>query len=1268
MSCNGQTDGFINITTTGGTQVYTYDWTDQDGNAVTANDQGNLENIGAGTYTAVVTDENGCSDTVTVEITENEPVAVSEVHSDYTGFGVSCKNETDGFINLTTTGGTQVYTYDWTDQDGNAVTANDQGNLENIGAGTYTAVVTDENGCSDTVTVEITEPTIGVEVTEEHSDYTGAGVSCNGQTDGFINLTATGGTETYTYDWTDQDGNTVTANEQGNLENIGAGTYTVVVTDENGCSDTVTVEITENEVLEISENTPSLFTNSGVSCNGQTDGFINITTTGGTQVYTYDWTDQDGNAVTANDQGNLENIGAGTYTAVVTDENGCSDTVTVEITENEPVAVSEVHSDYAGYGVSCKNETDGFINLTTTGGTQVYTYDWTDQDGNAVTANDQGNLENIGAGTYTAVVTDENGCSDTVTVEITEPTIGVEVTEEHSDYTGAGVSCNGQTDGFINITTTGGTETYTYDWTDQDGNTVTANEQGNLENIGAGTYTAVVTDENGCSDTVTVEITENEPISISEEPSDYTGSGVSCNGQTDGFINITTTGGTQVYTYDWTDQDGNAVTANDQGNLENIGAGTYTAVVTDENGCSDTVTVEITENEPVAVSEVHSDYAGYGVSCKNETDGFINLTTTGGTQVYTYDWTDQDGNAVTANDQGNLENIGAGTYTAVVTDENGCSDTVTVEITEPTIGVEVTEEHSDYTGAGVSCNGETDGFINLTATGGTETYTYDWTDQDGNTVTANEQGNLENIGAGTYTAVVTDENGCSDTVTVEITENEPISISEEPSDYTGSGVSCNGQTDGFINVTTTGGTQVYTYDWTDQDGNAVTANDQGNLENIGAGTYTAVVTDENGCSDTVTVEITENEPVAVSEVHSDYTGYGVSCKNETDGFINLTTTGGTQVYTYDWTDQDGNAVTANDQGNLENIGAGTYTAVVTDENGCSDTVTVEITEPTIGVEVTEEHSDYTGAGVSCNGETDGFINLTATGGTETYTYDWTDQDGNTVTANEQGNLENIGAGTYTAVVTDENGCSDTVTVEITENEPISISEEPSDYTGSGVSCNGQTDGFINVTTTGGTQVYTYDWTDQDGNAVTANDQGNLENIGAGTYTAVVTDENGCSDTVTVEITENEPVAVSEVHSDYAGYGVSCKNETDGFINLTTTGGTQVYTYDWTDQDGNAVTANDQGNLENIGAGTYTAVVTDENGCSDTVTVEITEPTIGVEVTEEHSDYTGAGVSCNGQTDGFINLTATGGTETYTYDWTDQDGNTVTANEQGNGGN
>ena len=105
--------------------------------------------------------------------------------------------------------------------------------------------------------------------------------------------------------------------------------------------------------------------------------------------------------------------------------------------------------------------------------------------------------------------------------------------------------------GLLSLTTIGGTQVYTYDWTDQDGNAVTANEQGGTgrKYWNDGTYTAVVTDENGCSDTVTVEITENEPISISEEPSDYTGSGDQSTGQTDGFINITTTGGTEsIYT------------------------------------------------------------------------------------------------------------------------------------------------------------------------------------------------------------------------------------------------------------------------------------------------------------------------------------------------------------------------------------------------------------------------------------------------------------------------------------------------------------------------------------------------------------------------------------------------------------------------------------------------------------------------------------------------------------------------------------------------
>ena len=151
---------------------------------------------------------------------------------------------------------------------------------------------------------------------------------------------------------------------------------------------------------------------------------------------------------------------------------------------------------------------------------------------------------------------------------------------------------------------------------------------------------------------------------------------------------------------------------------------------------------------------------------------------------------------------------------------------------------------------------------------------------------------LSDLGAGTYSVVATDDNGNTVSISVEITESDAMSISSIASDYT-FGVSCNGATDGSIDVTVTGGTGVYTYEWS----NGATSED---LSDLGAGTYSVVATDENGCSVSIEVEITESDAMAISETHSDYTGYGVSCNGASDGSIDVTVTGGTGIYTYEW--------------------------------------------------------------------------------------------------------------------------------------------------------------------------------------------------------------------------------------------------------------------------------------------------------------------------------------------------------------------------------
>ena len=149
-------------------------------------------------------------------------MTISETHSDYTGFGVSCNGATDGSIDVTVTGGTGNYTYAWS----NGATTED---LSDLGAGTYSVVVTDENGCSVSIEVEITESDALTLVVDEvvQGPHVLGDIS---EGFGSIAITVTGGTGTYTYDWTASlvDGTTTWENGD-DIDGLFAGTYTCLL-------------------------------------------------------------------------------------------------------------------------------------------------------------------------------------------------------------------------------------------------------------------------------------------------------------------------------------------------------------------------------------------------------------------------------------------------------------------------------------------------------------------------------------------------------------------------------------------------------------------------------------------------------------------------------------------------------------------------------------------------------------------------------------------------------------------------------------------------------------------------------------------------------------------------------------------------------------------------------------------------------------------------------------------------------------------------------
>ena len=558
------------------------------------------QNLSPGTYTYTATSTNGCV-SAPVSITITQPQAGLILSN--TQVNVLCFGNNTGSIDLTVTGGTAPYTYAWS----NNTTAQDPSNLI---AGAYTVTVTDANGCTATATVTITQPASALVATT-----TQVMIACFGGSTGSVNMTPTGGTAPYTYVWT---GGSTAQSAIG----VPAGTYTVVVTDANGCTTTISATITQPQApLSLAT------TQVNVLCFGNSTGSIDLSPSGGTPGYTYAWS----NNSTIQDPLNLI---AGTYTVVVTDANGCIDTTGVIITQPQ----SGLSLSSTQVNVLCFGNNTGSIDLTVTGGTGPYTYAWS----NNTTAQDPSNLI---AGAYTVTVTDANGCTATLSITITQPATAVSIST-----TVQNILCLNGT-GSINSSPAGGVSPYTYSWSNQ---AITQN----ITNLQAGNYTVTVTDANGCTANAVgvVAITlSTVPVQINNS----TGTNVlTC---TTPAISLQATGGV---TYTWT----GGQTPNTANNVITI-PGSYTVNMIDPNGCPVSQSIVITQNITPPTSGITNSTGSTIIDCNAPA---INLLATGGG---TYQWN----NALGTNAAQSISQ--AGSFTVVVTAANGCLDSSTVVLT-----------------------------------------------------------------------------------------------------------------------------------------------------------------------------------------------------------------------------------------------------------------------------------------------------------------------------------------------------------------------------------------------------------------------------------------------------------------------------------------------------------------------------------------------------------------------------------------------------------
>ena len=864
ISCFGESDGSIEVLVNGGaTPPYTFDWTNYGNDTSSV-----LNNLTAGTYNLEISDFNNCVTHISVDINQSDaPLTLQPIASSINCFGAS-----SGSAFVSVSGGSSPYSYNWSS--GHVTEIASQ-----LTSGTYVINVTDNKNCvvSDTVVITGNPEIISI--------LSSTPTSCFGSGDGTANLSASGGTGSLTYTWSNgSTAPTITSN---------FGNYWVKVEDSIGCYVIDTILINQPQKLRVRlKPTDAL-------CFGSADGEITSDVYGGNPSYTFDWT-INGNSLGINNSF-VDGLPYSTqpYQLSVTDANGCNQLAYAFINHPEKLVLdtSDIVSAY------CLNIPSGDASVVASGGflntDGSYSFSWNTGDTTSLITDEV-------AGTYTVVVEDDNACTDTLSLQI--PLIETFVLNMTSDS----LNCFEDASGFATVVSFGGYGPYTYNWNTPLGSSQEVSEVNSytMMNLPAGVSSVVVTDVNGCTKTTQSLVEQPAELTFSifkNNDESCSGDASSCDGELELFAN----GGMGMYTVSVIDDSNtllNSITTSSSTTISDLCSGFYQLTVADERGCVGVSSgsgisspVEIIAGTPVE-SAINTSAGSITNSIVCYGDTSATLSVSNSSPSYSYQWY-VDGQYIMSGLTATLP-AGEISVRAVSLSDTSCytnSDAVTIyQPSEITVEEEVNS---------VSCFGFSDGAISIEAFGGNPDYSYSWST--GGSLVGNSTV-LSSLSSGTYVLSVTDASNCMRSFDLEITEPTVIEGVATVSD-----VQCNGESDGSASVTVTGGVAPHYINWGNSDSTA-----------LGAGTYTVVLSDANACEVNLSVEV--DEPSALQA------NFSVSSIPFT-----ATASGGTPNYSYEWLyfgnyQSSGTSFTPDLSGE--------YTLVVTDANDCEKRVTRDYTK------------------------------------------------------------------------------------------------------------------------------------------------------------------------------------------------------------------------------------------------------------------------------------------------------------------------------------
>lgn len=1024
--------------------------------------------------------------------------------------------------------------------------------LSNLSDGDYTVTITDANGCYGTQTFTITSPplldALVLNIVHPTQD----------NPLGSASVQASGGTPTYTYNWSNGD----TGDSNSTLP---PGNYFITVTDANNCE--VVVEVIINPVL-IANTTITHET-----CFNACDGSLELEIEGGIPDYTINW--NIGNGLEEYD------LCADAYSITITDDVGTELILDIEIFGNP-----EIDIDATLGGDLCEGDEAGFIDLFVEGGAPDYQYNWSNGD-------TLQNLIDIPPGNYQVTVTDAEGCTaieeytidaiqpftyesntldagcggtptgavnlsffvgadpfdfiwsnGAITQSITDVTSGiytVTITDsgncsqvadftvnEDSDIlvteTITNVSCPTNADGAISLNISGGMMPFMINWT------TLGETEAIVENLPPDDYPVEILDANGCLWNGIFTVQADEAISIDEIVTD-----VICLDGNTGSIDITVNGGNAPFDFLWS----NGEITED---LSNISSGNYNVVITDQSNCSSDFSFFVQNGYELSLNSQIKN-----AGCAQTPTGAIDISMIDGTSPYTYLWS----NGQMTED---LEDIVSGNYSVTITDDNGC------ELFQDFIVPQDSDLEISFLVTDTRCPDSNDGNIDITIEIGTGPFIYNWSNGE---MTEDVFDLEENM----YSVTITDINNCEliESFNVE-SPSAPVYVIESTHP------DCD-MLNGSVTITSSSINQL-DFSWS----NGLMAS---MITNLGPDTYFVTITDGNDCEYFDQVTLIENDcnftiDVSDAEIPCD--------ESVTNILINIA--GGTGPFEFELfnfqTVSTTNGTFNNAPFIIEDLDEGNYSLEIISADGLianTNFIISQISNPEVSL---TSLNDFNGFDIDCFNNSTGSILATITDGTPPYQILWNNN-------NSEQQIDNLSSGTYSLTVTDNNNCFTSSEITLTEPQLLVL-----DYTFNDPSCIDPLSGQIIASVEGGVPQYTFS---TNGSAGTI--ESNFSNLPADTYDLGVTDMNGCMTSSIVDLIPPDEISVDlgEDQTIYLGESVTI----EAILNLQSG---DLESIVWIGIPNSLCINCTIVEFNPIETQTYEVLITDTNGCTATASVTI----------------------------------------------------------------